>query len=67
MQFYLNLGLYRADLRELSGRIRALKSVLGTRWRAPMAAEQRELHRLKLRATELCALRAFARGSTAVL
>ncbi|HWZ88489.1 MAG TPA: hypothetical protein VNW92_06550 [Polyangiaceae bacterium] len=27
-----------------------------------MAAEQRELLRLKLRTTELCALRAFARG-----
>lgn len=27
-----------------------------------MAEEQRELERLKLRATELCSLRAFARG-----
>jgi len=62
MQFEINLGLYRAHLHELSSRIRALKAVLGVRWRGPMAAEQRELQRLKLRATELCALRAFARG-----
>jgi hypothetical protein len=62
MQFYLNLGLFRADLRELSSRIQTLKRALGARWTAPMAAEQRELQRLKLRATELCALRAFARG-----
>ena len=62
MLFDLDLGLFRADLAELSGRIRTLKRALGTRWRAPMAAEQRELQRLKLRTTELCALRAFARG-----
>jgi len=62
MSFNLNLGLFRADLSELSERIRTLKRALGTRWQAPMAAEQRELQRLKLRTTELCALRAFARG-----
>jgi len=32
-----------------------------------MAEEQRELHRLKARATELCSLRAFARGRLHVL
>lgn len=57
-----NLGLFRADLLELCERIRELKRMLGVRWQAPMVAEQRELQRLKLRATELCALRAFARG-----
>jgi hypothetical protein len=62
MSFHLNLGLFLADLSEMSGRIRTLKRALGSRWRAPMAAEQRELQRLKLRTTELCALRAFARG-----
>jgi len=62
MSFNLNLGLFRADFSELSARIRTLKRTLGTRWQAPMAAEQRELHRLKQRTTELCALRAFARG-----
>jgi len=62
MSFHFNLGLFRADLSELAERIRTLKRALGTRWQAPMAAEQRKLHRLKLRTTELCALRAFARG-----
>ena len=62
MQFEINLTSYRAALHELCERIRALKGVLGTRWEKPMAAEQRELSRLKVRVTELCALRAFARG-----
>jgi hypothetical protein len=62
MQFDLNLALFRADLLEMSARIRTLKRTLGNRFRAPMAKEQRELQRLKLRTTELCALRAFARG-----
>ena len=62
MQFELNLGLFRADLRALSGRITTLKRALRARWTGPMAAEQRELARLKLRVTELCSLRAFARG-----
>jgi len=62
MKFAINLGLFKADSREVSNRIRTLKRALGATWRAPMAAEQRELRRLKLRATELCALRAFARG-----
>ena len=53
---------FLADLLELTVQIRKLKSVLGMRWQRPMAPEQRELVRLKLRATELCALRAFARG-----
>jgi len=62
MLFEINWDLYRADQSELTCRIRALKCVLGTRWVAPMGAEQRELQCLKLRVTELCALRAFARG-----
>ena len=62
MQIHLNLNLFLSDLRELIGRIRILKRALGARWGAPMASEQRELQRLKQRTTELCALRAFARG-----
>ena len=62
MQFEFNLGLFRAHLHDLSSRIRTLKQALGARWQAPMASEQRELHRLKVRTTELCALRAFSRG-----
>ncbi len=42
--------------------MRELKRLLRARWTRPMADEQRELCRLKHRATELCALRAFARG-----
>ena len=62
MQLSLSLGLFLTDLRQLTDRIRTLKRALGARWRAPMASEQRELQRLKQRATELCAVRAFARG-----
>ena len=62
MLFEMNWDRYRADQGELASRIRTLKCLLGARWVAPMAAEQRELQRLKLRVTELCALRAFARG-----
>jgi hypothetical protein len=58
----MNWARYRAEQGELASRIRALKCVLGTRWVAPMGAAQRELQCLKLRVTELCALRAFARG-----
>jgi hypothetical protein len=52
----------RADIRDVVACIRDLKRVLRARWTRPMADEQRELSRLKLRATELCALSAFARG-----
>ena len=52
----------RADIRDISAQIGALKRQLRTTWTRPMADEQRALERLKLRATELCALCAFARG-----
>jgi hypothetical protein len=52
----------RADLAAISAEIRDLKRFLRTRWVRPMADEQRSLYGLKHRATELCALRAFARG-----
>jgi hypothetical protein len=52
----------RADLVAISQEIRDLKRLLRARWTRPMADEQRELCTLKRRATELCALRAFARG-----
>jgi hypothetical protein len=52
----------RADIRAISAQILGLKRVLRAPWQRPMADLQRELCRLKWRATELCALRAFARG-----
>jgi hypothetical protein len=58
----LDFHSLRADIREISAQIGGLKRQLRTTWTRPMAGEQRELERLKLRATELCALRAFARG-----
>jgi hypothetical protein len=62
MQFDLDIARFLADFREVSAQIKALKSVLGTRWQEPMAERQRELRRLEQRATELAALRAFSRG-----
>ena len=62
MPFDINQPLLRRDIRGISTQIRALKRLLGTRWERPMADEQRELHRLKLRATELCALSALSHG-----
>ncbi len=58
----LDFQLLRADIRVISEQIGALKGQLRTTWTRAMAAEQRQLERLKLRATELCSLRAFARG-----
>jgi hypothetical protein len=62
MKLDIDYPSLRRDLRMGEGQIRALKRVLRVRWQRPMAAEQRELCRLKLRATELCALVAFTRG-----
>jgi hypothetical protein len=62
MNFDINHHLLRADIRALSAQLGALKRELGTRWIRPMAESQRALQHLKLRATELCALRAFSRG-----
>ena len=58
----INHSLLVADIRAISGQIRGLKQQLRVTWRRPMQDEQRELERLKLRATQLCALRAFTRG-----
>src|SRR6187551_3140166 len=62
MYFDIDSDRLRADIRALSSQIRDLKRLLGTRWERPMADVQRELYRLKGRATELCALAAYARG-----
>jgi hypothetical protein len=62
MHSHIDRRHFAADLLEITGRIRHLKRGLGARWERPMAAEQRELYQLKLRATELCVLRAFTRG-----
>jgi len=62
MNFDINHLQLKADICVISGQIRALKRELGTRWVRPMADSQRALQRLKLRATELGALRAFWRG-----
>ncbi len=51
-----------ADLVEIAAAIRALKRLLRGRWTRPMAEEQRALHALKQRATDLYALLAFAHG-----
>jgi hypothetical protein len=62
MHLIHNLSLFRAHLAELAQQAKALKRRLRARWTQPMADEQRELCRLKLRITELCALRALSRG-----
>jgi hypothetical protein len=62
MNFDINQGLLRADIRTHAASIRTLKRALGVRWERSMADEQRALQRLKLRVTELCALRAYCRG-----
>ena len=59
---HLNHRSLVADIRAISEQITGLKRTLRRAWPRPMAEEQRALERLKQRATELCALRAFARG-----
>lgn len=51
-----------ADLKELAAKSRGLKTLLGATWTRPMADEQKELVRVRRSTTELCVLRAFARG-----
>lgn len=62
MNFDINHHLLRADIHAISSQILALKRLLRAPWLRPMADEQREHAKLKGRATELCALRAFVRG-----
>jgi hypothetical protein len=67
MRFKLDSALFRADMHDLTARIQEKKRVLRRRWEKPMADEQRELCRLKARATDLCALRAYSRGKLHLL
>jgi hypothetical protein len=67
MRYRLDSALFRADIGDLTARIKSLKKLLRARWEKPMADEQRELARLKARATDLCALRAFSRGKLHLL
>jgi hypothetical protein len=60
--FTLDRPALAADIRGLAREIVLLKQQLRCRWLRPMAEEQRRLACLKLRATELCALSAYARG-----
>ena len=61
MQLQLDIALFRVDIAETTGQIVRLKRLLGETWNRPMATEQRELVKLKQRATEL-ALRAYSYG-----
>ena len=62
MQPLLDVARFRIEIAGITEHIIHLKRQLRTTWTRPMATEQRELSKLKLRATELCALRAFSRG-----
>ena len=62
MQLQLDIASLRVDIAQIAGQIVQIKRLLGATWIRPMAAEQRELAKLKQRATELCALRAYSRG-----
>jgi hypothetical protein len=62
MNLDINQHLLKGDIRAIAEQTRALKRELGARWTRPMADSQRALQRLRLRATELCALSAFSRG-----
>ncbi|HEX2876153.1 MAG TPA: hypothetical protein VHP33_33105 [Polyangiaceae bacterium] len=62
MNLDISHHLLKGDICAIAEQIRALKRELGTRWTRPMGDSQRALARFKLRATELCALRAFSRG-----
>jgi hypothetical protein len=67
MQQELDWGSFRLDIAAIAREIIGLKRTLGSTWHKPMADEQRELGRLKARATELCCLRAFSRGRLHIL
>ena len=58
----LDLARLISDLEALATESRALKVLLRRRWTRPMADEQRRLARVRHRTTELCILRAMARG-----
>ena len=50
------------DLHTLAAESRAVKAILRATWTRPMADDQRRLARIRRQTTELCVLRAFARG-----
>ena len=58
----INIPQLKQDRRELEARIRLVKKALRSTWTKPMADTQYELISLKRQATELCILRAYARG-----
>lgn len=58
----INITQLKEDRRELEDRIRAVKKELRSTWTRPMGDLQLELISLKRQATELCILRAWARG-----
>jgi hypothetical protein len=62
MNLDINHHLLRADICAISRQILDIKRVLRRTWLRPMGDEQRELCKLKRRATELQCVAAFARG-----
>ena len=62
MERRFDVARYRVEIDRITREILGIKRLLRTTWTRPMAEEQHELRTLKLRATELCALRAFSRG-----
>lgn len=58
----IDLPALKAALRAAAARSRALKAMLRVRWQEPMAEQQRALHKLRRRTTDLCVLRAWLRG-----
>lgn len=56
------ISLLRADLKALEDRIRTVKQALRRPWTGPMEQVQAEALELAAEATELCTLRAWARG-----
>lgn len=51
-----------ALINQTAAQIKPVKRLLRAPWTRPMAAEQKQLARLKHKATNLCILRAFCRG-----
>jgi hypothetical protein len=60
--FVIDRRALAATTKAISAEIIGLKRLLGGRWARPMAEEQRRLSHLRLRATELYVLSAYARG-----
>lgn len=58
----IDIPALRRALADTAREIVALKKILRTRWVRPMAAEQKTLAALAVKATSLCILRAHLRG-----